>query len=359
MSQHDAERASLAQHLEPELPQARLDRSWAKVRARVDRDRDVKPRGVRASVWIGGAVALAAAALLTFGAPLSESPIGTPRWTLAPGARVEAPSAGVEALLADGSRLMLDQGTSLRGVVAQAHEVAIEVETGRATFDVARDPSREFRVEAGDVRVVVVGTRFSVQRVDGRVSVEVERGRVEVHRGTDLVVLGPTDRWEGAEEIPVAEPALVEEETAEATPRRASTPRETSASHAEEESVDVARTLFEAARAARREGRSDRAAALFAELVDQHPTDARAPIAAFELGRLRLDVLHDAPGAASALERSLALSPQASFRQDALARLVSAYDRAGRAAECTRARDRYLREYPDGVHALEVGSLCE
>ena len=102
-------------------------------------------------------------------------------------------------------RSKLDQGASLRGVVAELHEVALEVETGRATFDVARDPAREFRVEAGEVRVIVVGTRFSVQRVDGRVSVEVERGRVEVHRGTDLVVLGPTERWEGAEESPAVE----------------------------------------------------------------------------------------------------------------------------------------------------------
>ena len=127
----------------------------------------------------------------------------------------------------------------------------------------------------------------------------------------------------------------------------------------EPSSEDQARTLFEAAREARREGRSERAAALFAELVDQHPRDDRAPLAAFELGRLRLDVLHDTPGAVEALERSLALSPRASFRQDALARLVSAYDRAGRGGECREVRDRYLREYPDGVHALEVGSLCE
>lgn len=348
-----------ARKLEPELSPERLERSWSRVRARVDRARadGAGPRRLRTTVGLAGVLAVAAAALFVVVTP-PDAPSGAPRWTLAQGARVEAPTAPVEALLADGSTLSLDRGASLRGVVAEVHEVAIEVETGRATFDVARDASREFRVEAGDVRVIVVGTRFSVQRVDGRVSVDVERGRVEVHRGTDLVVLGPTERWEGAEQIPDdVEPPMGTPDVEAAEAPRARAPRETSSGP--EPSVDAARALFEAAREARREGRSESAATLFAELVDQHPRDARAPLAAFELGRLRLDVLHDAPGAVEALERSLALSPRASFRQDALARLVSAYDRAGRGGECTEARDRYLREYPDGVHALEVGSLCE
>jgi transmembrane sensor len=190
------------------------------------------------------------------------------------------------------------------------------------------------------------------------VSVDVERGRVEVHRGGDVVVLGPTERWEGAEQIPPPDVAPVAPPEPEIAPEPEHV-RSTSSRASSEAAEEEGRTLFEAAREARREGRSDRAAALFAELVDQHPRDARAPLAAFELGRLRLDVLHDTAGAIEALERSLTLAPGASFRQDALARLVSAYDRAGRASACRDSRDRYLREYPDGVHALEVGSLCE
>ena len=352
-----------ARKLEPDLSPERLERSWSRVRARVDRARAdaAGPRRLRTAVGIVGLFAVAAAALFMLSTP-AEAPAGAPRWTLAPDARVEAPIAAVEALLADGSTLFLDRGASLRGVAADAHEVAIEVKTGRATFDVARDPQREFRVEAGDVRVIVVGTRFSVQRVDGRVSVEVERGRVEVHRGADLVVLGPTERWEGAEQIPddVSPAEVTPEVERAAAPRAPARPATGDGEPSTDiEPVDAARALFDAARAARREGRSESAATLFAELVDQHPRDAHAPLAAFELGRLRLDVLHDAPGAVDALERSLALSPGASFRQDALARLVSAYDRAGRGSECRESRDRYLREYPDGVHALEVGSLCE
>lgn len=86
--------------------------------------------------------------------------------------------------LPDGSSLLLDAASSAevryfaaRRVVALAH--------GAAFFDVARDPGRPFIVQAGGVRVTVLGTRFGVEVVpgsDGRegVTVQVESGRVRV-----------------------------------------------------------------------------------------------------------------------------------------------------------------------------------
>src|SRR5262249_48022221 len=49
-----------------------------------------------------------------------------------------------------------------------------------ARFEVAHNPRRSFRVEAGDVAIEVVGTRFVVEREDERVRVTVERGRLRV-----------------------------------------------------------------------------------------------------------------------------------------------------------------------------------
>jgi hypothetical protein len=81
-------------------------------------------------------------------------------------------------------------------------------------------------------------------------------------------------------------------------------------------------------------------------------------LSAFELGRLRMDRLGDAAGAISALERAVALNVGPTFREDALARLVTAYAAQGNAAACARARDRYLASYPSGVHAGAVAGRC-
>src|SRR5262249_22612836 len=52
---------------------------------------------------------------------------------------------------------------------------------GGARFQVVPNPQRTFEVQAGDVRVRVLGTIFSVQQLpSGQTQVLVERGRVEV-----------------------------------------------------------------------------------------------------------------------------------------------------------------------------------
>src|SRR3546814_19363224 len=56
----------------------------------------------------------------------------------------------------------------------------VELLAGRAKFDVAKDPQRPFTVAAGDKLVVAVGTRFSVELIDGQVRVILYEGQVEV-----------------------------------------------------------------------------------------------------------------------------------------------------------------------------------
>jgi tetratricopeptide (TPR) repeat protein len=109
---------------------------------------------------------------------------------------------------------------------------------------------------------------------------------------------------------------------------------------------------------ARRNGQLREAADAYEALLRRYPSDGRAGLAAFELGRLRMDSLKDLPGAAQALERAVALAPGSAFREDALARLTLAYGGLGRRAECARARDHYLTSYPSGVHKEAVSSRC-
>ncbi len=60
----------------------------------------------------------------------------------------------------------------------------VKISEGEAWFQVAKDPSRPFVVEAGNVRVRAVGTAFSVRRRDNGADVLVTEGIVEA--GTNM-----------------------------------------------------------------------------------------------------------------------------------------------------------------------------
>lgn len=248
----------------------------------------------------------------------------------------------------------------------------------------------------GAVEVLVTGTQFRVARsvVEGgeRVRVDVEEGSVEVHRkGVGAVRLQAGDHWSAF----VAKAEQVREEQLEketdALPISPSVTTQDSGEQAQadeasedgdEEEVDgepestgrvskrrsrgkvaaeraqAAEDLFQQANVARRAGLVTESAKLYGELVTRHPRDHKAALAAFELGRLRMDSLSDVRGAVDALERALKLDARRAFAEDALARLVLAHEALGDRAACTRARARYLARYPEGVHAQHVAARC-
>ena len=70
-----------------------------------------------------------------------------------------------------------------------------------------------------------------------------------------------------------------------------------------------------------------------------------------------MDALGDPQGAAQAFTQALRSGSFAN-REDALARLAISYDAVDDARACRRARKRYLREYPGGVHAGALAGLC-
>jgi TolA-binding protein len=88
--------------------------------------------------------------------------------------------------------------------------------------------------------------------------------------------------------------------------------------------------------------------------VALYPADPRAPLAAFTLGRVHLEDLGAPREAAQAFARARELSPGGPLAEDALAREVEAWSRAGE-TETARTRARtYLQRYPRGhrVHAV-------
>jgi len=100
------------------------------------------------------------------------------------------------------------------------------------------------------------------------------------------------------------------------------------------------------------------AAQLLETFVEAQASDARAALAAFELGRLRLQHLNDTAGAISAFDLSLALSPSGALAEHASARRVEAFARAADLAACRRARATYEQAYPKGAHRNAIAALC-
>lgn len=96
-------------------------------------------------------------------------------------------------VLPDGSMLMLD-ALSRAEVRYFAQRRTVQLDQGAAFFEVARDPTRPFSVQAGSVRVVVLGTRFGVDITPlagggRRVGVQVESGRVRVEPAPGMAAL--------------------------------------------------------------------------------------------------------------------------------------------------------------------------
>jgi transmembrane sensor len=86
--------------------------------------------------------------------------------------------------LVDGSLITLGNQTRI-AIAYEPSTRRIRLESGAAMFEVAKDPSRPFVVEGGDVRIRAVGTAFLVdRRPDGAVEVMVTKGIVDVWRET-------------------------------------------------------------------------------------------------------------------------------------------------------------------------------
>ncbi len=348
----------LAEHVDAPLDEARLPRQWKSVRRGTIRAARLRPMLLGA-----GALTAAAAAVLIF--TLGRTSAVLPTVTLAEGSVIETRAGGSEAQLVDGSEVSLAPGTRLE--VAEADEendVEVVLARGAATFEVTRNPRRTFTVRAGDVRVVVVGTHFTVRsEAGGTARVEVERGIVEVHHGGETTRLVAGQSWSGGAtpSTAAAEPESaprVEEPDEELPSELVPEEARPAPAHAPREVTADARALFEAARTARREGDPAEAERLYATLLRDHPRDPRAGVVAFELGRLRMDVLGDDEGAIESLGRSIRGRAAASYREDAMARLAVAQGHLGRASACARARDAYLEEFPAGVHTAVVSDAC-
>lgn len=95
--------------------------------------------------------------------------------------------------LPDGSTVTLGASTRLSVSFGQTSRRVV-LERGEAFFEVARDPSRPFRVEVGNSEVTAVGTAFNINRLRDAVSVSVLEGVVDVSSGAGEDAAAPGKR---------------------------------------------------------------------------------------------------------------------------------------------------------------------
>lgn len=382
------ERDDLLSLVDPRWDGARTERALAGLHRRRARRR--------------AGVALAGAGVLFLGAALAANRLVID----APDARQADASPGGsparEVLLADGSRVVPDEGAEVVVAYVTERRIGVRLERGAAHFEVVPGLPRTFSVAVGEVTVTVVGTAFRVQRLeDGTARVDVEHGRVRVAwaGGQEELAAGeggvfpspmPSVPNGAVDEVPpVVEAVAVREEAPEseavepARPRRADgrggTRREGASRPAWRELARASRydeayaamaeveeparlvpdrveDLMLAADVARLSGHPVAALPWLAAVERGHPTDPRAAVAAFTRGRI-LAELGRQREAARQLERVLEMEPDGSLSEDALARAALAHAAAGNQTRAERLVARYLARYPEGRWARRLRAL--
>jgi transmembrane sensor len=287
----------------------------------------------------------------------------------------QAPRIGarMRAQLADGSRV---QVTSERGELAiernQREAIDLRLLSGAAHFDVVPNSQRRFVVAAGSVEVSVIGTVFEVERAPGRVRVTVSRGKVRVRTaaGTALVQGGESSWFDELDGAPIA-PAPREATPAPSKSRRGrhtQQARDEVSPRADWRSLsqsgdyegayrllaegnaveDDSAALMDAADAARLSGHPEASLSYLRKVLDGHRQSPVAPLAAFTLGRVLLERMGQPSEAADAFATARNLAPQGSLAQDALAREVEAWSKAGHPQEAFERARHYVEKYPSG-----------
>lgn len=123
--------------------------------------------------------------------------------------------------------------------------------------------------------------------------------------------------------------------------------------------TESAEGLWALSEVARLSGHPAEAVAPLERLLETHGSDSQAPVAAFTLGRVQLNSLHNPAAAATAFERALSLGVPSALEQNAYVLLVQARVRAGDRAAAQDAARRYRERFPNGEelnsiqHALE------
>ena len=345
--------------IKPHLPEARIQRMWSFVELAQSR-----APVQRVVYWglIGPIAAVACMALVLWLRPWFGRHGQTTAHAVTSGDTFATEAKQRQVTLPDGSVLSMGTSTRIEVVRVAADGVRLRLIRGALTCDVPRVESRQFVVQAGSADVTVKGTRFTVElepeaTAKPELSVSVDHGRVQLRLDghTVAAILESGQKWSSQKAAPEL-PTVAASSGAPPEPEAPAAP--SPAPSSEGPARPLAVELMTRANAARLGGNPAEAARAYAQLRDWYPRDARAGLAAFELGRIRLNNLGNARGALEAFRFALAHPSGGFFSEDAEVGVVEAFNRLGDAPACVEAREAFLEHHANSAHAARVRQLC-
>lgn len=154
-----------------------VDREWDRFKAK--RRKSIVPMLLKVAALVAGALALI---VLLYRQPEKKGLIH----------HIMPPGKQGAVVLPDSTRVWLNAGSSLV-YDEDKREAALN---GEAYFEVEADASRPFYVQAGKVRVEVLGTRFNLMAYSGDslISTSLLQGSVRLHSGTGTLLVKPGER---------------------------------------------------------------------------------------------------------------------------------------------------------------------
>jgi ferric-dicitrate binding protein FerR (iron transport regulator) len=296
--------------------------------------------------WLAGACAAAAAAVvlvLVIGRDAAR-PSPTP---IAERTRVVTPAGGTSRFVTGDAVIDAGSDTSVEVVPGAGGAITLELARGSVDCDVTPRAGRPaFVVVAGDTRVEVVGTRFTVARTPA-VRVDVTRGKVRVVTPTETRVVIAGESWSATtvtavvpdiapRPVPPDEPAEPDEIELEPEDARATKP-------STRQSYEAAKRLV----------RSDRRAAKTALRNVAAGRGKYAGLALFDLITLEQDS-GNTDQALRAADEYVRRFPSARTVDDAMYLRVEILREANRLPEARVAATAYLKRFPNGVYAEQV-----
>ncbi len=321
-----------------------------------DRAEAIAPRAQRprprVAIWLPVAAALAAAAIaIVVLAGRDQRPV-----EIAGPSLVETPVGGSSKFTVGDAVVQAGSDTS---VSVSTSDAGVALILGRGAVDCDVEPRNgraPFRVQAGDVDVEVIGTRFSVTRVGSGARVDVTRGKVRVRSAGGERFLTAGQSWTPSvitADVSPPPPAPIESPNEVVSPQPATETPHTTEPRPQPPKELTRREAFSQAQVLESKD-AQKAARAYRSIASG--SDSWAALALYSLAELQAG--NDVTQALKSLDELARRFPRGANAEDAAWLRVDVLRRAGRPDEARAAARSYLRAFPGGTYAKQAGSLA-
>jgi len=314
--------------------------------------------------YVMGVAALAAA---VFALVLFLRRDAAPAPEVASPSRVVTPVGGESRFIVGDAVIDAKSDTSVE--VQHDENGAITLVLARGAVDCDVEPRHgrpPFRVIAGDVKVEVVGTRFTVTRTPSA-RVDVARGKVKVttSAGTTLVEAGescpavtadvrPAPAAETDEPVVEEQPEeqpVVQAPVAQPKPAPVKQKPATSDATAPQTDEELGQASYKVAQKYETSDPAKAAQLYRAIATDKKTNPTLAATALVSLAQVQLDGLHDPAAALATADEQIKRFPKATSAEEAWWVRYQALRALGKRDEARGAAADYLRQFPNGTYA--------